>query len=132
MPESSLVVLLLGLLVIPIHCLGVLLLRLQVWRLGDDDANEHSHEAQEKAAWGEWTWKLPAKIFAFARRQVHVPPTLQALQLVVFPKLKHEIFCSWVVSTSVLVHIIFGTLLLSSLRFAGTQDALQVVIRYTT
>ncbi|KAK8043920.1 hypothetical protein PG994_012758 [Apiospora phragmitis] len=129
MPESSLFAMLWGLLVIPIHGLGVVLLRSQVQRPKKPD-EEGLEQQQGQVRLVAWLSKLPANMFAYARRQIQVPSTLQALQVEVSPKRKREIFCSWILSTSVLVHIIFGTLVLSGILFVGTRDAFQVVARF--
>ncbi|KAK8044174.1 hypothetical protein PG993_004198, partial [Apiospora rasikravindrae] len=122
MPESSISAMLWGLLVVPIHILGVVLLRLQVRRLDRPD-DEGLGTKQSKNKLGAW--------FAYARRQIRFSSSsVQALQVEISTKRKREILCSWILSTSVLVHVIFGTLVLSSMLFVGTRDAFQVVARF--
>ncbi|KAF2966922.1 hypothetical protein GQX73_g6671 [Xylaria multiplex] len=52
------------------------------------------------------------------------------IRIVTFPETKRLIALNWLLTPGIIIHIIFGTLVLSSLTFIGPRDALEVVGRF--
>ena len=55
---------------------------------------------------------------------------LQKAQLKIQPESYQFIICSWMTSTTSVLHILFGTVVFSSTLFIGTQDAAYIVLRF--
>ncbi|KAI1172064.1 hypothetical protein F4777DRAFT_563355 [Nemania sp. FL0916] len=122
-PNGTVVPLIWGVLVLPIHLVATLVFRLQVRRLYRDD------DLRSSTIW-QWIKGTPKRIKEL-RRTEFVPAALQKqVYMMTFPETKRLIGINWLLTPGIIIHVIFGTLVLSSLTFIGPRDALEVVGRY--
>ncbi|CAJ2503440.1 Uu.00g108340.m01.CDS01 [Anthostomella pinea] len=123
--ETIFAPLLWGILSVPIHIAGTLALRLRVRRTtrgaGDDDV---------RYTFAQWLRATPRRVAGLARSEWTPCAAQDELRVVAFDEGKTFISWAWLLSTCTIIHILFGTLLLSSLLFVGPQDALGVIVRY--
>ncbi|KAK0736677.1 hypothetical protein B0T21DRAFT_367345 [Apiosordaria backusii] len=61
------------------------------------------------------------------RSRVQVPTKLRVKK-----ESELSVFCTWVTSIATVSHIIYGTLIFSSILFVSTSDAIQIVARFVT
>ncbi|KAI1344303.1 hypothetical protein F5Y15DRAFT_366118 [Xylariaceae sp. FL0016] len=112
-----------GVLAVPIHILGTLIFRLQVRRV-------HKNEQAERINFKRWLYGTLGR----AKRLFWTEPMPSASQedlyVMVFEERRLLVSLMWMLSPCIIAHIIFGTLLLSSLTFIGPRDAIAVVGRY--
>jgi hypothetical protein len=79
----------------------------------------------------QWFRLLPSRIGRYWKSE-WVPAIAQdEIRVVSFEEEKIYVGWSWFLSTSTIIHILFGSLVLSGLLFIGPQDALIVIFRYT-
>lgn len=115
-----------SLLALPIHLLGCLVVRLRIRRVlgGIDDENTD-------VTLKTWVLDLPGRAkYVFAN--VFTPSAAQkgGVRVKVFPEEYWKLATRWVLTMCTIAHLIFGTLLLSSLLFLGPEDAVGIVFRY--
>ncbi|KAI5924581.1 hypothetical protein F4810DRAFT_664254 [Camillea tinctor] len=113
-----------GLLAVAIHIVGTITLRLRVRReYGPRDAGEGT-------TFTDWLWRTPDRLKEICRWEF-IPSVAQgSIRVKTFPETKTFIFLAWFLSPGIICHIIFGTILMSSLTFIGPKDAFGVVGRY--
>jgi hypothetical protein len=79
---------------------------------------------------GQWIRGIPRRLYGFTKSE-WVPGVCQdEIKTVSYPEGKTYVVWTWLLSTSTVIHIIFGSLLLSGLLFIGPRDALLVIFRY--
>lgn len=113
-----------GVLVIPVHLLGCLVVRLRVRRVmsGEDEAR--------RITFTDWVCDLPNRA-AYVFSTVFTPSAAQdGVRVAVFPETYWKLATRWLLTMCTIAHLIFGTLMLSSLLFLGPEDALGIVARY--
>ncbi|KAI8634010.1 hypothetical protein F5Y19DRAFT_411682 [Xylariaceae sp. FL1651] len=113
-----------GILSIPIHFAGVFALRLRVRRIQSDKDKELRIGA------AQWFRLVPTRLYNFCKSEWVPAVSQDAVRLVDFDERKISVAWAWFLSTSTIIHLIFGSLLLSGLLFIGPQDALLVIFRY--
>jgi hypothetical protein len=112
------------------HVLGALTLRTRIRRLDP-------HE-RETAATGEATgrmdwarrWNLRRFLRDWVVGEVRMTATQKDVHVDEFPETHTYVVLTWVSSVCIIAHILFGTIVFSSIVFIGPEDALGVVIRY--
>ncbi|KAI1171297.1 hypothetical protein F4777DRAFT_64916 [Nemania sp. FL0916] len=110
---------------VPIHFAGAFAIRLRVRRIYSDEDKEIN------IGLAQWIRLLPSR-FARYWKSEWVPAIAQDdIRVVSFEEEKIYVAWSWFLSTSTIIHILFGSLVLSGLLFIGPQDALIVIFRYT-
>lgn len=82
------------------------------------------HCQSSESTTGERTWARRIKT-EFQLTALHSPATLHCREETYF-----FIFCSWCTSTGTVLHIMYGTLVFSSILFISAQDSVKVAIRY--
>ncbi|KAI1199095.1 hypothetical protein F5X97DRAFT_342041 [Nemania serpens] len=123
-PNGTVVPLVWGLLVLPIHVCAAIVFRLQARRLYSDDD-------LKRGSFGIWVRGSRKRIWELRKTEL-VPAALQKdVYIIAFPETKKFIAFNWLLTPGVIIHVVFGTLVLSSLTFIGPRDALEVVGRYT-
>lgn len=109
---------------IPIHIAGVFAIRQRVRRIYSDE------DKDVRMTFGQWLQLLPARLRGFWKTE-WVPAVCQDnIRTVSFEEGKIYVAWSWFLSTSTVIHILFGSLVLSGLLFIGPRDALIVIFRY--
>lgn len=107
-----------GILGLAIHMVGAVSLRLRARR---------EYFVDTPAKWlRDWS-RRAREICALE----FVPAVAQRdFRMRVFPERQMYLALSWVLSTGIVFHVVFGTLLFSGLTFIGPKDAMAVVVRY--
>jgi hypothetical protein len=106
---------------LPVHFLGSVLFRLK--------ANRASQPQEEKA-------KNPSRYNSLWNGLKHIDSALLThepslgIHIKWFPESKLSIAFNWIYSIMTVLHIIFGTILFSSLTFIGPKDATGVLARF--
>ncbi|KAI1160954.1 hypothetical protein F5B18DRAFT_471267 [Nemania serpens] len=122
--NGTIVPLLWGLFVLPIHVCAAIVFRLQARRLYSDDVLKRG------SFWG-WIRGTKKRIWELRKTEL-VPAALQKeIYIITFPETKKFIAINWLLTPGIIIHVVFGTLVLSSLTFIGPRDALEVVGRFT-
>ncbi|KAH9897159.1 hypothetical protein F4778DRAFT_744599 [Xylariomycetidae sp. FL2044] len=123
--ETTLAPMLWGILSIPIYFAGTLALRLRMQRVYNNEAKD-----RQPIGFAKWIRLLPYRLLAFCRSE-WIPSICQDdIRIVTYREGKTWLTWTWLLSTCTVIHVLFGTLLLSSLLFLGPQDALGLIIRY--
>lgn len=78
----------------------------------------------------EWFKRLPELLSSWSIHEFQVSSSQQGLRVDYFPESYWYIFLAWFLSTGTICHILFGTVIFSSLLFVGPNDAMTVVARY--
>ncbi|KAI0602517.1 hypothetical protein F4775DRAFT_534321 [Biscogniauxia sp. FL1348] len=127
---------------IPIYGAGALALWMQVRRTdpgyfspavrpGDDDRAHHANGQHEISREAEKRKDgVRACLGMLVRTELSPCTSGGPVSIEPLDERKRFLTWSWVLSTCTIFHILFGTLLLSSLLFIGPQDALVVIVRY--
>lgn len=90
----------------------------------------HGHDEREYITMHQWIKGIPRRLYGFTKSE-WVPGICQdEIKVVSFSEGKTYVVWTWFASTSTVIHIIFGSLLLSGLLFIGPRDALLVIFRY--
>ncbi|KAJ8123302.1 hypothetical protein O1611_g9625 [Lasiodiplodia mahajangana] len=109
---------------IPIHLGGTFAIRLRVRRIETDE------EKHMDIRFPQWLRQLPKRLSGYCKSE-WVPAVAQdKIRTVSFEEGKVYIAWSWFLSTATVIHILFGSLVLSGLLFIGPRDALLVIFRY--
>lgn len=117
-----------GILGLAIHMVGAVSLRLRARRgYFVDAAGGAPHVVDTPAKWlRDWS-RRAREICALE----FVPAVAQRdFRMRVFPERQMYLALSWVLSTGIVFHVVFGTLLFSGLTFIGPKDSMAVVVRY--
>ncbi|GAP90786.1 hypothetical protein SAMD00023353_4700430 [Rosellinia necatrix] len=126
-PNGTITVLVWGLLVWPIHVLSSFAFRLRARRT-------YSHENRNEPVrfGGLWPWlKYSGPRIREAWKTELVPAVSQEdMYIVTFDESIALIVVNWILTPSIVIHVIFGTLTLSSLTFIGPRDAVEVAGRF--
>ncbi|KAI1336488.1 hypothetical protein F5Y15DRAFT_393895 [Xylariaceae sp. FL0016] len=111
---------------VPIFIAGTVSLRLRMRRMELDLSSDEI----VPIGFIQWFRSLPRRL-PDAWKNEWVPVIAQGkIRVILFDERSIEASLSWFLSTCTTLHILFGTLLLSSLLFIGPEDALQVIARY--
>ncbi|KAI1816652.1 hypothetical protein GGS20DRAFT_201955 [Poronia punctata] len=122
-PETIFGPLVWGVLSVPIHLGGIFSVRLRLRRVNTVDGEGYISP-------GEWVRGIPRRLLGFAKTE-WIPGICQDdIRTISFAEGKTYVVWSWFSSTATVIHIIFGSLLLSSLLFIGPRDSLIVIFRY--
>ncbi|KAH8160299.1 hypothetical protein CIB48_g7963 [Xylaria polymorpha] len=109
---------------VPIHLAGTFAIRLRVRRIYSDE------EKGVNMSFGQWLRLLPARLRGFWTSE-WVPAVAQdEIRTKPFKEEGIYVAWSWLLSTATVIHILFGSLVLSGLLFIGPRDALIVIFRY--
>lgn len=127
-PDNVIGPILWSLLVVVAHVSGGVILRLQIRRT-DPDA-EALDGVRGKTGTRAWFRGLGSRIVGVAKTEFRPAASQGDIYITAFPERKWFVFLSWALSTCVIVHVIYGTLVFSSLYFIGPRDAISVVGRY--
>ncbi|KAI1114746.1 hypothetical protein F5Y14DRAFT_162074 [Nemania sp. NC0429] len=122
--NGTVVPLIWGLFALPIHVCAAIAFRLQARRLySDDDLKRRSFRG--------WIGGTKKRIWETLKAEP-VPAALQKdVYIIAYPETKKFIAINWLLTPGIIIHVVFGTLVLSSLTFIGPRDALEVVGRFT-
>lgn len=126
-PDNVIAPILWGLLVIPAHVGGGVVLRLQIRRTGRTTLG-----SVEKTGPGKWLGESWGRAWAIWGTEFRPAASQGNVFITAFRERRLLVVLSWLLSICVIAHVIYGTLVLSSLYFIGTRDALYVVGRYMT
>ncbi|KAI1819807.1 hypothetical protein F4861DRAFT_110434 [Xylaria intraflava] len=147
-PNATVAPVVWGLLVLPVHLIGVTCFRLQARRFTRSETKEETsrrsktprefetigrdNQRQPKLhrSFGQWVMKSPERVYVWVKTWL-VPATSQdPIYIVQFDESYTQVIINWVLSAAIVAHVIFGTIVLSSLTFIGPKDALGVVGRF--
>ncbi|KAI1346398.1 hypothetical protein F5Y01DRAFT_321753 [Xylaria sp. FL0043] len=109
---------------IPIHLGGTLAIRLRVRRIYSDEDKEVD------IGLSQWLRMLPARLYEYWKSEWVPAVSQDEIRIISFEEEKIYVIWSWFLSVATVIHIIFGSLVLSGLLFIGPQDALMAVFRY--
>lgn len=114
------------------HAMGSILLGLQLKRI-DLSKTPSVKDAQRSNSIPE---QLPRKLCRVLRKWTHTEfqssCCQKSIHVTAFRERHIVIVFSWILSTLIVSHVIYGTIVYSSLYFIGPRDALMVVIRFMT
>ncbi|KAI1274488.1 hypothetical protein F5Y07DRAFT_215382 [Xylaria sp. FL0933] len=109
---------------IPIHFAGTFAIRLRVRRIYSDEDKETD------TGFGQWLRMLPARLHGYWKSEWVPAVSQDEIKIISYEEGILYVIWSWVLSAATVVHILFGSLVLSGLLFIGPGDALMVIIRY--
>ncbi|KAI1113589.1 hypothetical protein F5Y14DRAFT_417689 [Nemania sp. NC0429] len=109
---------------IPIHVAGTFALRLRVRRVYSDE------EKSLNIRFRKWLRLLPKRLHDYWESEWVPAVTGDEIRTVHFEEGSVYIAWSWLLSVATVIHILYGSLLLSGLLFIGPRDALLIVFRY--
>ncbi|KAI0457212.1 hypothetical protein F5B21DRAFT_100258 [Xylaria acuta] len=109
---------------IPIHLAGAFAIRLRVRRIYSDEDKE------ENMNFGQWLRLLPTRLRGFWKSEWVPAVAQEEVRTKSFEEGGIYVAWSWFLSTATVIHILFGSLVLSGLLFIGPRDALLVIFRY--
>ena len=111
-------------LVIPLHAIGCFCLRIQIRRKVDSKVSVDS--VGWRKAWANGFMRFIREV----KRTEFQPACSQlGLKVTIFQEGPIVVIVLWLLSTGVVFHVLYGTIVLSSLYFIGPSDALQVIAR---
>ncbi|KAI1311999.1 hypothetical protein F5Y03DRAFT_341053 [Xylaria venustula] len=116
-----------GILVLPIHVLGTIVFRLQVRRLYSD---EEPSDPYQPNSFGHWIKNSPKRLSELVKTELVPTACQKRMYIFSFNESITFIILNWILTPSIIIHVLFGTLVLSSLIFIGPRDALEVVGRF--
>ncbi|KAI1755512.1 hypothetical protein F4782DRAFT_488797 [Xylaria castorea] len=126
-PNGTVVPLVWGMLVLPIHIAATIVFRLQARRVYSDETSLHALQGNSFKQWLKDSKKRVLEL----RKTEFVPAALQKdVFIITYPESMLLICLNWLLTPSIIIHVIFGTLVLSSLTFIGPRDALEVIGRF--
>lgn len=132
-PERTNLVLLWAFLIPVIHLIGgiTLKLRARVLNVSDSDSDGNRRNENEKVGWEP---KQPSRLTTLAQKwiQIQLTPFEEQGPLCVDlePETNGYVFLSWFTASLTIVHVIYGTLVFSSMLFISVKDSLAVVGRF--
>ncbi|KAI8946630.1 hypothetical protein F4801DRAFT_53942 [Xylaria longipes] len=109
---------------IPIHLAGTFAIRLRVRRIYSDEDKE------QNMTFGQWLQLLPTRLRRYWKSEWVPGVAQEEVRIKSFEETGIYVAWSWFLSTATVIHILFGSLVLSGLLFIGPQDALLVIFRY--
>ncbi|KAI1750624.1 hypothetical protein F4782DRAFT_508978 [Xylaria castorea] len=109
---------------IPIHLAGTFAIRLRVRRIYSDEDKE------VKMTFGQWLRLLPNRLRGYWKSEWVPAVAQEEVRTISFEEGGIYVAWSWFLSTATVIHILFGSLVLSGLLFIGPRDALLVIFRY--
>ncbi|KAI1741106.1 hypothetical protein F4680DRAFT_417241 [Xylaria scruposa] len=109
---------------IPIHLAGTFAIRLRVRRIYSDEDKEVNMN------FGQWLRLLPDRLRGYWKTEWVPAVAQEEVRTKSFEEGAIYVAWSWFLSTATVIHILFGSLVLSGLLFIGPQDALLVIFRY--
>ncbi|KAI0553053.1 hypothetical protein F4679DRAFT_33594 [Xylaria curta] len=125
--NATVVPLVWGMLVLPIHIAATIVFRLQARRAYSDESSLHALQGDSFKQWLKDSKKRVVEL----RKTEFVPAALQrGVFVFTYSESKLLICLNWFLTPSIIIHVIFGTLVLSSLTFIGPRDALEVIGRF--
>lgn len=107
------------------HVMGSVLLRFQIKRI---DLSEVPRKL-------EFTLRGFPRSFGrilleWSRTEFETAHCQRNIHLIGYGERHFIVIISWILSTLIVVHVIYGTIVLSSLYFIGPRDALMVIVRF--
>jgi hypothetical protein len=127
-PDNVIAPMLWGVLVVLVHIVGAFIMRLQARRTTVEYPGAISKDGPVGVK--DWLKSSPDRIWTLTQTEFKPSASQEDIYITAFPERRWFVVLSWMLSTCVIVHVIFGTLVLSSLYFIGPRDALSVVGRY--
>ncbi|KAI0809502.1 hypothetical protein GGR55DRAFT_696314 [Xylaria sp. FL0064] len=109
---------------VAIHFGGTFAIRLRVCRIYSDEDKEVD------IGLSQWLRMLPARLYGYWKSEWVPAVSQDEIRIISFEEEKIYVIWSWFLSVATVIHIIFGSLVLSGLLFIGPQDALMIVFRY--
>ncbi|KAI1281504.1 hypothetical protein F5Y07DRAFT_262487 [Xylaria sp. FL0933] len=123
-----------GILVVPIHIVATLVFRLKARRVYSDKPSLHTLHERSTKQWikGSIHWLRGSKrrVLALRHTEFKLAVTQDDVYVDVFPDTVLFIGLKWFLTPGIILHVIFGTLVLSSLTFIGPRDAVEVIGRF--
>ncbi|KAI8622909.1 hypothetical protein F5Y19DRAFT_483308 [Xylariaceae sp. FL1651] len=126
-PNGTVAVPIWGILVLPVHIVGTFIFRLQARRTYSD---EHGLEPLQFIGFRQWIGRSWVRVQELLKTEFIPAASQDHMYVIAFNERKWLIFLNWVLTPSIVIHVIFGTLVLSSLTFIGPRDAIEVVGRF--
>ncbi|KAI1434995.1 hypothetical protein GGR50DRAFT_359255 [Xylaria sp. CBS 124048] len=113
---------------IPLHLGGIVALRCRLRRNPSETPNEPKAEAPEDSPGIVRSWlSRMSDVFLLACEPAVFKDDIETVESV---ETLPYIVLSWILSAATAVHILFGSLVFSSLLFIGPSDAVKVIARY--
>ncbi|KAL6717583.1 hypothetical protein ACLMJK_005498 [Lecanora helva] len=107
------------------HLLGSFILRMQIKRI-----KLAKKPRKSGLILMDWPKKFGRAIYEWSYTEWQSAYRQKNIYLVAFGERYTVVIFSWILSTLIILHVIYGTIVLSSLYFIGPRDALQVIARY--
>lgn len=104
---------------------GVFSLRLRMRRIYSEEERDITIPI------AQWFRLLPRRLWDYGHSEwVPAVTEKEKIRIKPFAEGRPYVVWSWALSTSTVIHILFGSLLFSGLLFIGPRDALVVIFRY--
>ena len=107
------------------HIMGSFLLRLQIKRMDSPKVPRMSGSTLMK-----WPRGLKRIVCEWSHTELQSTYRQKDIRVTAFGERYITVIFSWILSTLIVLHVIYGTIVLSSLYFIGPRDALQVIARF--
>jgi hypothetical protein len=125
--ENIISVVVWGLFAVPIHLGGITQFRLQARRASR--LEKHGVVLPRRTI-RQWLGGSKTRFKRVWKSEWTLSVAQSDVYAVRFPERKAVIILSWLLSPSIIAHIIYGTITLSSLTFIGPRDAVYVILRF--
>ncbi|TRX89604.1 hypothetical protein FHL15_009513 [Xylaria flabelliformis] len=125
--NATVVPLVWGMLVLPIHIAATVVFRLQARRAYSDESSLH---ALQSYSFKQWLKDSKKRVLELRKTEFVPAASQQNVFVYTYSESKVLICLNWLLTPSIIIHVIFGTLVLSSLTFIGPRDALEVIGRF--
>ncbi|KAI0455353.1 hypothetical protein F5B21DRAFT_472040 [Xylaria acuta] len=126
-PNGTVAPLVWGMLVLPIHIAATIVFRLQARRVYSDETSLHALQGN---SFEQWMKDSKKRVLELRKTELVPSATQKNVFVIVFSETRLLICLNWLLTPGIIIHIIFGTLVLSSLTFIGPRDALEVIGRF--
>ncbi|KAI3331721.1 hypothetical protein HD806DRAFT_478111 [Xylariaceae sp. AK1471] len=129
-PNGTIAVVVWGVLVLPVHVVGTFIFRLQAQRAYREESLLEPLRLDSFRQWWKWIKHSPRRAFEMRKTEIVPAASQDDMYIIPYGESKMLILLNWALTPSIIIHVLTGTLVLSSLTFIGPRDAVLVVARF--
>ncbi|RYC55194.1 hypothetical protein CHU98_g11015 [Xylaria longipes] len=106
---------------------ATIVFRLQARRVYSDETSLHALQGN---SFKQWIKDSKKRVLELRKTELVPASTQKDVYIIMYNESVPLICLNWLLTPSIIIHVIFGTLVLSSLTFIGPRDALEVIGRF--